>query len=246
MKLSAYLPAGACNLVLMATLFLVLLARTARGQSVIDSKNDKPKRVFIHNLSGFQVPDFKRLNTKLTSKAFLPLSSVYLSRGGGFYTIFSKIRLTTMFSYSTYSSTKTEGDRTNAVRGTTIGTSLGLSVLRSEKLQFIPFVGVVYSWFGVRLSKNNVANQSFANYLSASPNQQHLSLDHFTANVGLHVAATQFLNGSIGRNFMLGVRPGFHLPLGKDKWKTNDNSLEGGPKINAQGFYTHLIIGIAL
>ena len=206
-----------------------------------------PKRVFIHSMLGVQIPDFAALNTELESNGFMKLDNLYFSRGGGFYTIFPKVHLSTLFNYTTYSADKTEGINTNSVRGTTVGTSLGIVLVNTPKFQLIPFAGVVYSWFGVRLSKNNKANQTFTNYLGSGQNQQHIATEGFTGNVGLHLATTPFADKRIGKNLNFGLRSGYHIPVNKTtKWTTNSIDLQGGPSINSQGFYCNFVFGIAL
>ena len=206
-----------------------------------------PKRVFIHSMLGVQSPDFSTLNTELTNNGFMKLDATYFSRGGGFYTIFPKLHLATLFNYSTYSSNKTEGNNTSALRGTTVGTSIGIVMLNKPKYQIIPFGGIIYSWFGVRLSKNNSVGTNFNDYLSGSLNQQHLATEGFTGNVGVHLATTPFTNKKVAKDITLGIRSGYYIPINKaTKWTTNDNALQGGPSINSQGFYGAFILGIAL
>ena len=212
-----------------------------------NTKPITPKRVFLHSMLGVQLPQFKALNTDLVSNDFMKLGGVYFSRGGGFYTIFPAVKLASLFNYSTYSGNKTEGGNTNSLRGTAAGTSLGLVLLNNTKHQLIPFGGIVYSWFGVRLSKNNTTGQTFSNYLSNGLNQQHIGTQGFTGNVGLHYAMTPFKNRTLGRNTNIGLRAGYYIPFGKNtNWKTNNLPLSGGPKINAQGLYCNLIFGIEL
>jgi hypothetical protein len=206
-----------------------------------------PKKVFIHSMLGIQSPDFSALNTELTNNGFMKLDDIYFSRGGGFYTIFPKLHLATLFNYSTYSANKTEGDNTNALRGTTVGTSLGIVLLNKPKYQLIPFGGIVYSWFGVRLSKNNNLSPNFSGYLSGGLNQQHIATEGYTGNIGLHFATSPFVNKKVGKNITLGLRSGYYIPIDKaTKWTTNGNTLQDGPKINSQGFYGTFIFGIAL
>ncbi|HTO16779.1 MAG TPA: lipase family protein [Edaphocola sp.] len=210
-------------------------------------KTITPKRVFIHSMLGIQSPQFSALNIELTNNGFMKLSNIYFSRGGGFYTIFPKLHLATLFNYSTYAANKTEGNHTNALRGTTVGTSLGIVLLNKPKYQLIPFGGIVYSWFGVRLSKNNNLSPNFSNYLSGGPNQQHIATNAYTWNVGLHFATNPFLNKPIGKNITLGLRSGYSIPVDKaTKWTTNGKTLTDGPKINAQGFYCNFILGLAI
>ncbi len=212
-----------------------------------NTKAITPKKVFLHNMFGIQVPEFSALNSELANNGFMKLDKVNFSRGGGFYTIFPKAHIATLFNYSTYSANKTEGNDTNAVRGTTVGTSLGLVLLNKPKFQLIPFGGIVYSWFGARLSKNNTTNQTFNGYLGSGLNQQHIATQGYTANVGLHVATTPFVNMKFGKNLNFGLRAGYFIPMNKTtKWTTNNIKLEGGPSINSQGFYCNFIVGIAL
>ena len=206
-----------------------------------------PKRVFIHSMLGIQAPEFSALNIDLENNGFMKLENVYFARGGGFYTIFPKAHIATLFNYSTYSATKTEGNNTNSIRSTTVGTSLGVVLLNKPKFHFIPFGGIVYSWFGVRLSKHNNANQTFNNYLGSGLNQQHIATEGFTGNVGLHIGTTPFINKKFGKSLTFGLRTGYYIPLNKTtKWTTNGFNLQGGPAINAQGFYCTFIFGLAL
>ncbi len=210
-------------------------------------KQIAPKRVFIHSMIGVQVPEFAALNAELANNEFMELDKVFLSRGGGFYTIFPKAHIASLFNFTTFSSNKTEGSNTNSLRGTVIGTSLGIVLLNNPKYQLIPFGGVVYSWFGVRLSKNNNASQTFDNYLGGGLNQQHIATEGFTGNVGLHFATTPFANKKFGRNLNFGLRSGYYIPFEKStKWTTNAINLQGGPNINSHGFYANFIFGIAL
>lgn len=124
------------------------------------------KKVFIHNQFSIQIPDFSNLNTELSSSGFMNLNKIYFSRGGGFYTIFPNARLVTLFNYSTYSANMNTGNFTNSIRGTAVGTSLGISIFKKTNIQLIPFGGIIYSWFGARLSNNNTPNQTFSSYFT--------------------------------------------------------------------------------
>lgn len=226
-------------------IFTPSVAEIKKAKSNITSIT--PKRVFIHSMLGVQVPEFSALNTELQNNGFMKLDDVYFSRGGGFYTIFPKLHLATLFNYCTYTADKTEGSYTNSLRGTTVGTSLGIVVVNTPKFQLIPYGGAVYSWFGVRLSKNNSTNQTFNNYLSGGLNQQHIATQGFVGNVGLHFATTPFVNSKILKNVNFGLRSGYYIPFDKStKWTTNNISLQGGPNINSQGFYCNFIFGFAL
>jgi hypothetical protein len=210
-------------------------------------KTITPKKVFVHSMLGIQVPEFNPLNTELENNGFMKLDKVYFSRGGGLYTIFPKAHIATLFNYTTYSSDKTEGSNTNSVRGTTVGTSLGVVLLNNPKYQLIPFGGIVYSWFGVRLSKNNNSNQTFNDYLGGGLNQQHIATKGYQGNIGLHFSTTPFANKKFGKTLNFGLRSGYYIPLDKTtKWTTNNIKLEGGPSVNSQGFYCNFIFGIAL
>lgn len=210
-------------------------------------KQIAPKRAFIHSMIGVQVPEFAALNTELANNEFMELDKKNFSRGGGFYTIFPKAHIATLFNFTTFSSNKTEGSSTNSLRGTIIGTSLGIVLLNKPKYQLIPFGGVVYSWFGFRLSKNNNTNQTFNNYLGSGLNQQHIATEGFTGNIGLHFATTPFANKKVGRNLNFGLRSGYYIPIDKStKWTTNGINLQGGPNINSHGFYCNFIFGLAL
>lgn len=184
---------------------------------------------------------------ELGNNGFMKLDNVYFSRGGGFYTIFPKAHIAALFNYTTFSANKTEVGSTNSISGTTVGTSLGIVLLNNPKYQLIPFGGIVYSWFGVRLSKNNITNQTFNGYLGSGLNQQHIATQGFTGNDGLHFATTPFANKKFGKNLNFGLRSGCFISVNETiKWTTNSIKLQGGPSINSQGFYCNFIFGIAL
>jgi hypothetical protein len=239
------LPDAITNNNIMGVIYTPSLEEVKKAQSNI--KAITPKKVFIHSMLGIQIPEFSALNFVLENNGFMKLDDLYFSRGGGFYTIFPKAHISTLFNYSTYSANKTEGNNTNSLRGTTVGTSLGIVLLNKPKYQLIPFGGIVYSWFGVRLSKNNNTSQTFSNYIGSNLNQQHIATEGFTGNFGLHLATTPFVNKKFGKNLNFGLRSGYYLPINKTtKWTTNGIDLIDGPAINSQGFYGNFIFGIAL
>lgn len=204
------------------------------------------RQYFLHSLTGIVAPSLGSLNDQLSNYGFMKLGEVYFSRGGGFYTVFPRFRLVTLFNYSTYSRDKTEGNLSNAVRGTTVGTSLGFSTISASKWQLIPFAGAVYSWFGARISKSEIDEQTFTGYLSGDSNQQHIAANGFVANVGVNLAVTNVFEGTIGRNIIIGLRPNYFISLGNLRWKNNNVRLENGPDINPQGFQCSLVLGISL
>lgn len=213
---------------------------------VEDLKPPSKKRIYIHNLVGIQSPQFANLNADLAKNGFMKLNKTYLSRGGGFYTIFPKTNLATLFNYSTYSANSTEGNFTNSVRGTTVGTSFGVSIAPKSNFQLIPFGGIVYSWFGARLSKNSAINQTFSAYLGSGANQQHIASQGFTGNLGIHFAGAPFKKTGRLKNINLGLRIGKYVPISDNKWTTNGQKLEGGPNINSQGLYASFLLGSSL
>ncbi|MEO5684016.1 MAG: lipase family protein [Chitinophagaceae bacterium] len=204
------------------------------------------KRMVIHSAFGFQTPQFNNLNQQLSAAGFMKFNKTYFTRGAGFFTVFPQIRLATLLNYQTYTSTKSEGSMENSLRGTTVGTSLGFSLLRSSTTFIIPFAGVSYSWFGARISKTQSTPQSLNSYLTGTANQQHIAYNGFVSNVGLHLSFMPFINKNIGKNTVMGFKAGYFGTLGNPSWKTNNTKLDGGPKTNTQGFYANFVLGTAL
>lgn len=205
------------------------------------------KRVFIHNQFGFQCPEVKELNQALFNNGFMELDKVYFSRGGGFYTLFPKIRLATLFNISSYNANSTRDNFNNSIRGTTAGSSLGFSIFRNKNVQLVPYAGIVYSWFGVRLSKiENSNTQTFSNYLSSGANQQYIAFEGFMGNLGLHFACTPFINTPFLRNFTVGLRVGQYMQIRNNKWTSNGQTLDNGPKMNTQGIYAQVMFGLVI
>lgn len=216
-------------------------------QHLIKSVTPSPiKKYFLHSQAGIQAPSFNHLNEALQSAGFKPLQRVYFSRGGGFYTVFPSTRITSLFNYSTYSSINQAGSFSNAVRGTAVGTSFGYSLLKSPKKQLIPYAGIVYSWFGARVSKDGISGQNFNGYLNGPANQQYILTKGFIGNAGIQYTIRPFMQKNADNNIFLGLRSGFHARLGKNKWTTNGQKLSDGPTVNPQGFYANMVIGLAL
>ncbi len=205
-----------------------------------------PKRIVtIHSQIGIQVPSFKELNTILTQNGHLKLEDVYFSRGGGFYTLFTKTNLVSIFNYSTYASTQTNGSISNSLRGTTVGTSLGYNFSKKSTLQIVPYAGIIYSWFGLNTNNNVVNSQSFNTLLSSYGNQTYVRTKGFTGNIGMQISTTPFKKNRV-KDLTLGIRTGYYIPFGSTKWDSNNKVINDGPNINSQGYYANFIVGFRL
>ncbi|GAB2523281.1 hypothetical protein [Spirosoma aerophilum] len=226
-------------------LSLFLLPLLAHGQSPTSETNKKS--VYLNSVLGIAAPGLSDLNTQLKQSGFLPLSGLQFSRGAGFYTIFPKARLATLFSFVSYSGTNTEANRSSWVRGSTAGTSLGFVIRNTDRLQLIPNAGVVYSWFGTRVSKQASGSSTVDGYLNGPSDQQYIGKEQFLFNIGLHIAKPGFGQSGLAQKLMVGLRAGYLTPFNQAKWKTsNATTLSGGPSINPGGAYAHLIIGTRL
>ena len=219
-----------------------LLANEAAGQTTIA---DSPKKAFYLNaVAGLAVPDFANINAELQKAGYLPLAKLYLLRGAGFYTIFPKLRLATIFNFSTFTAQNTEQSQSNWVRATNYGTSLGFVVRNDTKIQLIPYVGINYCLFGVRVSNQQPASTIFGGYIAGQSNQHQLSLNQLMAGLGVHIAKSRLGNSVLGQKIAIGVRTGYALPLGNANWKTDNVTLTGGPTANPGGFYLNVTVGI--
>lgn len=221
-----------------------LAATAAAGQST--TAEAPRKTVYLHSVLGVAAPGLSSLNSELAGAGYLPLPETYLVRGAGFYTVFPKAHLATLFSFSSYSATKTEGPRSSWVRASTAGTSLGIVLRNRERFQLIPYAGLVFSWFGTRVSEVSPASTTFGGYLNGPTNQQHVARNQFMGNVGLHLARPSLGQSPLTRNLFVGLRAGYFIPLTQPDWETNGVSLSGGPSPNTQGGYLHLLLGSAL
>ena len=202
------------------------------------------KKLVIHSLTGLSFPGAGDLNDVLRPAGLLEVGSVYFSRGAGFYTTFPKLRLVSMTSFQSYSGTKEKDRKSSSVRGTQIGTSLGLQLTRREGLELVPFAGLAYSFFGVRsASFSPAANTPVFNYLQAGSNQNHISTNQWMGQVGVQLVKEGVGQSRIGQRLAIGARTGIYLPFGDAKWKTNDTDLANGPKVNSGGYYLSLLFG---
>ena len=228
----------------LSLLVLSFVAPVVHAQS---NMSDTPKKtVYLNSVLGVSFPGLSSLNAELKQAGFLPLSGVYFTRGAGFYTIFPRARLATIFNFSSYSGTNTDQNRSTWVRGSTAGTSLGFVLRNTNRVQIIPYAGVVYSWFGTRVSKIAPGSTAFSSYLAGPANQQQLSTEQFMVNLGLHLSKHGLGRGTLAQKLLIGVRAGYLTPLGNTVWKTNNVSLSGGPSASSGGLYAHLILGGAL
>ncbi|WP_266363655.1 hypothetical protein [Tellurirhabdus rosea] len=227
---------------LLATGLWVLLSSGLLAQT---EPIGRRKNFYLHSALNLHITDVNELNAELVRAGHLPFDGIQVGRGGGFYTLFPKVRLASLFNFSTYSKIKSGQNRTNWIRATQAGTSLGLLVRNSEHLQLIPYAGVLYSWLGVRVASAQPVPGSTAGYLSGPSNQHHMRSNQFMGNLGIHLARTGFGRTALGQRLMAGVRVGYFVPIGANQWKTGLTTLSDGPDTNAGGFYTSLVVGLA-
>jgi len=205
-----------------------------------------PKRIVtLHSQFGIQAPSLSNLNSILVSSGYLKLNGLYFSRGGGFFTLFTKSKLVTLFNYATYDANHSEGNLSYSIRGTTVGTSIGYNFSKNPKVLVTPYLGIVYSWFGINLSQGVISSQQFNSFVAGSPNQLHFSTKGFTGNLGLQVSTTPFQRNKL-KDFTVGIRSGIYIPMEDKNWETNGTSIGEGPSINSQGYYAHIMLGLKL
>ena len=221
----------------VAILFLSVFYESSFAQT-------KGKSLVIHSIAGFNAPQLGDLNTVLANEGLPQFKDFYFTRGGGFYTIFPKARLASLFNFATFSGTKTTGDQSNWLRSTQVGTSLGFVATKSETVQVIPFAGLNYSFFGARVSADDVSSSSFNNYFGAAANQYHVSSNQFMGHLGLHISKVGIGEMRLLEKIVVGLRAGYYLPLGDSKWKSNNNALSNGPNINPGGVYASFLLGL--
>lgn len=220
---------------LIACLFLF-------SESMIAQSNEK--KLVIHSIAGFNSPQLNEFNKILAAEGLPQFRDFYFTRGGGFYTIFPKARLASLFNFATFSGNKKDGDQSNWLRSTQVGTSLGFVATRNEKMQVIPYAGLVYSFFGARVSGDDVSNTSLGSYFDGTANQYHVSSNQFMGHVGLHVSKVGIGDQRLLEKIVVGFRAGYYIPLGNSKWKSNNNALTGGPNINPGGLYATFLLGL--
>lgn len=208
------------------------------------SAQSNEKKLVIHSIAGFNSPQLNEFNKILAAEGLPQFRDFYFARGGGFYTIFPKARLASLFNFATFSGNKENGDESNWLRSTQVGTSLGFVATRSEKTQIIPYAGVVYSFFGARVSGDDVDNVSVSDYFGGDANQFHVSSNQFMGHVGLHISKVGIGDQRLLQKFVIGLRAGYYIPFGDSKWKSNNNKLTGGPNINPGGFYATFLLGL--
>lgn len=202
------------------------------------------KSIVIHSVAGFNAPQLSEFNAVLASEGLPQFRDFYFTRGGGFYTTFPKAKLATLFNFATFSGNKKTGDQSNWLRSTQAGTSLGFLLKNSDEFQVIPYAGVVYSFFGARVTADNVSSSSFANYFGGPSNQYHVSLNQFMGHVGLHVSKVGIGSSRLFEKTVIGFRAGYFIPTGKGKWKSNEVELSNGPSINPGGLYATFLLGL--
>lgn len=220
---------------LFAVLFLFCL-QTAQAQT---------KRSYSHSLVGLAFPDLDNLNNALQSAGLEPANTVYFARGAGFYATFPKARLAALFSANNYTGKATNGVKNTVVRSTQLGASLGILLSGAKPFQVIPFGGIAYSIFGARTARTApVANTPFTTYVGGPPNAYYMKTSHFEGQAGLHLAKAGFGKSWLGRHLLLGIRGTYFFAPDDQKWKASDADVSNGPKINAGGFSTSIVVGL--
>jgi hypothetical protein len=225
---------------LQIILLLVLTTSLVNAQSTESGK----KTLYLHSLLGVHVPSVGDVNAALEPGGYLSFNRLYFSRGAGFYTIFPKVKLASMFTFSSFSGSRDQGSQSNWLRGTSAGTALGITLINGDNWQVIPYGGIVYSWFGLRVANNAPANINFPGYFAGPSNQHHVSSEQFMGHFGLHLAKVRWGNSALGQKLLLGIRAGYYLPIGSTVWKTNDVVLPGGPGSAAGGTYVQFMLGL--
>lgn len=202
------------------------------------------KALYIHSWLGVNAPNFSDLNSVLEGAGHVAPPQVLFARGGGLYAFYNNTRLVQFLNFATYTGSREEGIKRTWARGTQIGTALGVDLRRRTRLQAIPYAGVAYSMFGLRLRNAAGGSDAFGGYLSNGGNQHFINKNQWLANLGLHVGASPVGKEGFARKLDLALRAGYYLPLAQGKWKTDDVKLAGGPDVNTGGFYAGLVLGI--
>lgn len=224
---------------LPALAILLLFSPAAFSQEGVGKK-----AFYIHSLLGVNTPGISDLNTALSRSGHLELPTAYLARGGGLYAFFRNTRLVQLFTFSSYSGSREAGSRRSWARGTQIGSAFGVDLRQRTRLQAIPYAGVAYSFFGLRVSNTAGTNGAFQGYLSGPANQHQLTQNQWLANLGLHLGASPVAKAGFAQKLDLAIRAGYFLPIHRGEWKTGDMDLGGGPEVNTGGFYAGLVLGI--
>lgn len=228
------------RILLAATGLLLTFALNAQT----DASGINKKRIVIHSSFGIAAPGVSKLNDALSGVGYLPLRKTYFSRGGGFYVTFPKSRITTVFNFQSYSGTEKDGGKSSWTRGTAIGSSLGYSIRTNSRLELIPFLGVHYSFFGVRAAADLPDDSDFSDYFQSSSDQHNASANQFLLNYGLHLGTAGLGKSAWTQKIVTGLRVGYQSTLTKARWKVNESRLNNGPDINSGGWYVQFILGL--
>ena len=213
-------------------------------QTATTMKQKINRRVFIHNHGGLLLTNFSNLNSILKSNGLIEISALQLTRGGGNYTIFPKSKIALMTSYVTYSQSRFKSNQTYYMRGNLIGSTIGYTVFEETDKQIIPFFGLAYSSVRLRLSVNNEARPDMEAYLQTDNRQYNIFQWGLAGNVGLHLGRSHIFNGMFGELITMGCRIGYAFPIDMTPWRTEGKNISRQPKVNSQGLYTSLFIGL--
>lgn len=204
------------------------------------------RRVFIHNHGGVLLTNFSNLNSILSRNALIELSPIQLTRGGGNYTIFPKYRLALLTTYVTYTQSRFKANQAYYIRGNLIGSTIGYTVFEETDKQIIPFVGLAYSSVRLRLSVNNNARPDMEEYLKTDNLQYNIFQWGIAGNVGVHFGRSHIFSGMFGELITMGCRLGYAFPINMTPWLTDGKNISRYPKVNSQGFYSSIFVGLAI
>jgi hypothetical protein len=205
------------------------------------------KNLFIMNLHvGAEFQKYDNLNKVLSENGLATLNQTSFSVGFGYYKLFNKSKFLPIMEFSTYSQTASEQNNTTKIQGTALDFMIGYTILNEQKLQFIPYAGMTYTWVNTKMFTETPNNTTVTGFLSGTANQFEMAANYYLANFGGQATFSPTVDKKTGEKLMIGIRSGYAVPITKTDWKTDNNNLKDGPKIDDGRFYLHFIIGITL
>jgi hypothetical protein len=197
----------------------------------------------LNFLIGWSQLDLDELNSTLEAAGYSPFSGSSMSLGGGLSVFINRwwVSLSGLYNFAEEGS-GAGGDLATSLSSSSLSVQGGYVVFASGGLRLFPLIGVGADF--LRLKISDAVTTSFSEVL-ADPTGSQLKLELFLFELGL------------GADFVtpmwlwfapitLGARGGYRSAFSDDRWTLDDGSeLSGGPKLEREGPFVQLQIGLA-
>lgn len=233
----------------LCPLVLLLVVALPPPAALLAQEEFGPPKDFIDHgwrlnfLIGWSQLDLDELNSTLEAAGYSTFSGSSMSLGGGLSVFISRWWVSgSVLDGRAEDGSGAGGDLATSLASWSLSFQGGYVVFASGGLRLFPLIGVGADF--LRLKIIDAVTTSFSEVL-ADPTGSQLNLELFLFELGL---GADFVTpmGLWVAPITLGVRGGYRLALSDDRWTLDNGSeLSGGPKLEREGPFVQLQIGLA-